>query len=120
VCYWEEASSSAAEYRFRDLVARLQILVPSDWSSHEETSSTNRLAHRSSLGTQTAQNTTSASTFPPMPSPLISPHGDKGFRELPPVSPGRKDEGQTAMTRTKENIWLLHSESDSSRGRRAA
>ena len=36
VCYWQEASASAGENRFHDLVARLQILVPSDWSSHEE------------------------------------------------------------------------------------
>lgn len=36
VCYWQEVSPSAGEARFRDLVARLQILVPSDWSSHQE------------------------------------------------------------------------------------
>ena len=36
VCYWQEISASAGETRFRDLVARLQILVPSDWSSHQE------------------------------------------------------------------------------------
>jgi hypothetical protein len=36
VCYWQEVSASAGEIRFRDLVARLQILVPSDWSSHQE------------------------------------------------------------------------------------
>jgi hypothetical protein len=36
VCYWREVSASAGENRFRDLVARLQILVPSDWSSHQE------------------------------------------------------------------------------------
>lgn len=35
VCYWQEVSPSAAELRFRDLVARLQVLVPSDWSSHQ-------------------------------------------------------------------------------------
>ena len=33
---WQEASGSAGETRFRDLVARLQILLPSDWSSHQE------------------------------------------------------------------------------------
>lgn len=33
VCYWQEVSPAAAEARFRDLVARLQILVPSDWAS---------------------------------------------------------------------------------------
>jgi len=37
VCFWQEVSASAAETRFRDLVARLQILMPSDWSSHQET-----------------------------------------------------------------------------------
>ena len=36
VCYWQESSTSAGEARFRDLVAHLQILVPSDWSTHEE------------------------------------------------------------------------------------
>ena len=36
VCYWQGVSASAAETRFRELVARLQILVPSDWSSHQE------------------------------------------------------------------------------------
>jgi hypothetical protein len=36
VCYWQEASTTASEARFRDLVARLQILLPSDWSSHQE------------------------------------------------------------------------------------
>src|SRR5262249_17460705 len=36
VCYWQEANPSAAEARFRDLVARLQVLVPSDWSAQQE------------------------------------------------------------------------------------
>jgi hypothetical protein len=36
VCYWREASGSAAETRFRDLVARLQVLIPSNWTSHQE------------------------------------------------------------------------------------
>jgi len=36
VCYWQEVSAAAGETRFRDLVARLQVLVPSDWSSHQE------------------------------------------------------------------------------------
>jgi hypothetical protein len=36
VCYWPEASSSASDTRFRDLVARLQILVPSTWSIRQE------------------------------------------------------------------------------------
>jgi hypothetical protein len=36
VCYWQEASTSAGETRFRDLVARLQILLPSNWSSRQE------------------------------------------------------------------------------------
>jgi hypothetical protein len=36
VCYWNEVSASAAETRFRDLVARLEMLVPSNWSSHQE------------------------------------------------------------------------------------
>jgi len=37
VCYWQEASISAAEARFRDLVSRLQVLVPSNWSTGEDT-----------------------------------------------------------------------------------
>ena len=36
VCYWQEASPTAGETRFRDLVARLQVLVPSDWSSGQQ------------------------------------------------------------------------------------
>jgi len=35
VCYWQEASSIAAETRFRDLVSRLQILLPSNWSMNQ-------------------------------------------------------------------------------------
>jgi hypothetical protein len=35
VCYWREASGSAAEIRFRDLVSRLQVLIPSNWSTHQ-------------------------------------------------------------------------------------
>ena len=31
VCYWQEASASAADTRFRDLGSRLQILAPSNW-----------------------------------------------------------------------------------------
>jgi hypothetical protein len=37
VCYWRETSGSAAEKRFHDLVARLQVLIPSNWSTHLET-----------------------------------------------------------------------------------
>jgi hypothetical protein len=36
VCYWREASGSAAQTRFRDLVSRLQILIPSNWSTRQE------------------------------------------------------------------------------------
>ena len=36
VCYWQEASASAAEVRFRDLVSRFQVLVPSDWSTRQQ------------------------------------------------------------------------------------
>ena len=35
VCYWQEASASAAEARFRDLVSRLEVLVPSNWSTRQ-------------------------------------------------------------------------------------
>jgi hypothetical protein len=37
VCYWRETSGSVAEKRFRDLVSRLQVLIPSTWSTHQET-----------------------------------------------------------------------------------
>jgi hypothetical protein len=36
VCYWTEASALAAETRFRDLISRLQILVPSTWTVRQE------------------------------------------------------------------------------------
>lgn len=32
VCYWREPTKAAADTRFGDLVARLQVLVPSGWS----------------------------------------------------------------------------------------
>ena len=36
VCYWLEASASAADTKFRDLVARLQVLEPSNWSIRQD------------------------------------------------------------------------------------
>jgi hypothetical protein len=39
VCYWTETPASAADTRFRDLISRLQILVPSNWSIREENQS---------------------------------------------------------------------------------
>jgi hypothetical protein len=36
VCFWREASSSAADIRFRDLVSRLQVLIPSSWATRQE------------------------------------------------------------------------------------
>lgn len=36
VCYWREASDAAADTRFRDLISRLQVLIPSDWSIHQD------------------------------------------------------------------------------------
>jgi hypothetical protein len=36
VCYWSEASTSAADTRFRDLASRLQVLAPSNWSVRQE------------------------------------------------------------------------------------
>jgi hypothetical protein len=36
VCYWTETPASAADTRFRDLMSRLQILVPSTWSIRQE------------------------------------------------------------------------------------
>jgi len=39
VCYWPEASGPAAETRFRDLIARVQGLLPSDWTTRQENES---------------------------------------------------------------------------------
>jgi hypothetical protein len=36
VCYWTETAATAADTRFRDLVARFQVLVPSTWSIEQE------------------------------------------------------------------------------------
>ncbi len=36
VCYWPETSASDADARFRDLVSRLQVLVPANWSTRQE------------------------------------------------------------------------------------
>jgi hypothetical protein len=36
VCYWLEASASAADTRFRDFVARLQVLAPSNWTVRQD------------------------------------------------------------------------------------
>jgi len=36
VCYWSEASASAADSRFRDLASRLQVLAPSNWSIRQQ------------------------------------------------------------------------------------
>jgi hypothetical protein len=39
VCYWTDASSSAAGTRFRDLISRLQVLLPSAWTIRQEDAS---------------------------------------------------------------------------------
>jgi hypothetical protein len=39
VCLWPETSGPAAETRFRDLISRVQGLMPSNWSTHQETES---------------------------------------------------------------------------------
>jgi len=39
VCHWAETSGPAAETRFRDLVSRIQGLLPSDWTTRQETES---------------------------------------------------------------------------------
>ncbi len=36
VCYWRETSDLAADTRFRDLISRLQVLIPSNWSIHQD------------------------------------------------------------------------------------
>jgi hypothetical protein len=36
VCYWRENSVSTAEEKFRDLIGRLEILIPSNWATHQE------------------------------------------------------------------------------------
>ena len=35
-CYWPENSYSSADEQFRDLVSRVQVLVPSEWASRPE------------------------------------------------------------------------------------
>lgn len=35
VCYWRENSASTANEKFRDLIGRLEVLIPSDWSTRE-------------------------------------------------------------------------------------
>src|ERR1700682_2337867 len=39
VCHWPETSGQAAETRFRDLLSRVQALLPSDWTPRLETAS---------------------------------------------------------------------------------
>jgi len=39
VCYWPETSGPAAETRFRDLISRVQALLPSDWTTRQENES---------------------------------------------------------------------------------
>lgn len=36
VCYWREDSVSSAQEKFRDLIGRLEILIPSTWATHQE------------------------------------------------------------------------------------
>ena len=37
VCYWPETSPVAAENQFRDLVDVIQMLMPTNWSAHQQT-----------------------------------------------------------------------------------
>lgn len=39
VCHWTETSSSAAETKFRDLISRVQPLLPSNWPARQEAES---------------------------------------------------------------------------------
>jgi hypothetical protein len=39
MCHWPETSSLAAETRFRDLISQVQGLLPSNWSTRQETES---------------------------------------------------------------------------------
>lgn len=39
VCHWPEPSGPAAETRFRDLTARVQVLLPLSWTMHQENES---------------------------------------------------------------------------------
>ena len=34
-CFWQEPSATAAETRFRDLISRIQSLIPSEWSARQ-------------------------------------------------------------------------------------
>jgi hypothetical protein len=46
VCYWPETSGAEAETRFRDLIARVQAAIPSDWSTRQENESDERTGAR--------------------------------------------------------------------------
>lgn len=35
VCYWRENSASGAEEKFRELIGRLEVLIPSNWATHQ-------------------------------------------------------------------------------------
>jgi hypothetical protein len=39
VCHWLDTSGPAAETRFRDLLSRVQALLPSDWTTRQENAS---------------------------------------------------------------------------------
>ncbi len=39
VCHWLDTSGQAAETRFRDLISRVQALLPSDWTTRQENAS---------------------------------------------------------------------------------
>jgi hypothetical protein len=39
VCHWPETSGPASETRFRDLISRVQSLLPSNWTTRQETES---------------------------------------------------------------------------------
>ena len=79
VCYWQEVSPSAGEARFRDLVAHLQVLVPSDWSSHQE----NELDEQTGAALiawhadEPGAKQDAAPIFPLLQSPFTSLHGNK-------------------------------------------
>ena len=35
-CFWQESSATAADTRFRDLVSRVQPLIPPEWPAHQQ------------------------------------------------------------------------------------
>jgi hypothetical protein len=47
VCYWPEISGAETETKFRDLIARVQAVIPLDWSTHQDSELDERTGSKS-------------------------------------------------------------------------